>query len=212
MQPTDRAAFATLMHGVYDFYGKDLSDFAISIWWEAMRPYDLAAVQQTMSRHLMNPDNGQWLPKPADVVKLMGGGTQDSALLAWAKVDRAVRSAGPYQSVVFDDPIIHAVVSDMGGWTELCSHDENEWPFRAKEFEHRYRGARLRANLGGYPGHLPGLAEMSNKDQSRPVAPPLMIGDPARCAQVAKGGSDEPRLSMMPMRALTDRVMETLQP
>src|SRR5260363_431940 len=77
--------FQALIQGVYDFYGKDLSRFTLSLWWCAMRPYDLAAVTDALNRHCVNPDTGQFLPKPADVVRMLGGSTQDAALIAWRK-------------------------------------------------------------------------------------------------------------------------------
>ena len=107
------------MVGVMSFYGKDLSRFALDVWWSALRNYDLAAVTQAFNRWLSNPDQGQFQPKPADVIKMLSGSTQDKAFAAWAKVDRAVRSVGAYASVAFDDPIIHRVIHDMGGWVGL---------------------------------------------------------------------------------------------
>lgn len=198
MQPTDPQAFKALLQGVHDFYGKELSEFAIGVWWEAMRPYDFAAVKDALNRHAVNPDNGQFLPKPADVVKLIGGGTQDGALVAWAKVDRAVRAVGAYKSVVFDDAIIHRVIEDMGGWVQICGLKEDEWPFRAKEFENRYRGYRIKGQIGAYPHQLIGLAEGHNTGRYA-VAPPVMVGDSGRCQVVHRGGSDLPAVSFKPL-------------
>ena len=67
---------------------------------------DLRAVADALNRHAVNPDNGQFLPKPADIVRLINGNTVDRALVAWSTVERAIRSTGPYQSVVFDSPEI----------------------------------------------------------------------------------------------------------
>lgn len=203
MQPSDSQAFKTLLQGVHSFYGKDLSEFALSVWWEAMRPFDFAAVRDALNRHAVNPDNGQFAPKPADVVRLLQGSTQDSALVAWAKVDRAMRSVGPYASVVFDDAVIHRVLHDMGGWVALSKFDENEWPFRAKEFENRYRGYATRT-LEAWPPRLIGIAEAENARAGRDGRTQIvMIGDKARCEAVAAGGTDTPLLSMQPARGET---------
>lgn len=200
MDEGQRKEFYSHIASVYAFYRADSSPFALGVWWEAMRPFDFAAVKGALNRHAVNPDNGQFLPKPADVVKLMGGGTQDAALVAWSKVDRAVRGAGPYQSVVFDDPLVHMVIQDMGGWIQLCSHDEDEWPFRAKEFENRYRGYRVRWQADAHPTHLMGIAEAHNLEKSQAVKPPLMIGDARRCAVVFSGGDNAPRIGLQPLR------------
>jgi len=115
----DRQDFKKMLEVIFDSYQRDLSEGVLELWWTLMQPYDAPAVRDAFNRHCVNPDNGQFCPKPADVVKLIGGGTMDGALIAWSKVDRAMRTIGPYETVVFDDPIIHAVLSDMGGWIEL---------------------------------------------------------------------------------------------
>jgi len=85
MTEADREPFFTLLGDVYAFYRTDFSTFVGRVWWTAMQPYDLAAVNDAMGRHCANPDTGQYLPKPADVVRMLQGSTQDSALVAWAK-------------------------------------------------------------------------------------------------------------------------------
>ena len=59
--------------------------------------------------------------------------------MAWSKAYKAICSYGRRNSVVFDDPTIHAVIADMGGWIEFAGMSEEEMPFRAREFEKRYR-------------------------------------------------------------------------
>ncbi len=195
MQQADHNAFKTVMHGVYALYGKDISPGVMDIWWGAMRPFDFAAFRDAMNRHATDPDRGQFLPKPADVIRLMVGSTQDTALIAWAKVDRAVRSVGTYVSVVFDDPIIHAVISDMGGWVSMGQRGEDEWPFVAKEFETRYRGYRTRGTPGQYPRTLTGIAESGNALTGFKTQPPVLIGDERGAQAVLAAGSAQPKLT-----------------
>lgn len=196
MRQSDTAEFARLLGGVFALYSKELSQTLIGIWIAALQPYELAAVRDAFNRHAVNPDNGQWLPKPADIVKLIDGGTQDAALVAWAAVDRAVRSIGAYQSVVFDDPIVHAVLADMGGWIELCKMTDHEHPFKAKEFVTRYRGFKLRAGIISYPKSLPGITEATNGFNGFESDPPVLIGDPEKAAQIYSAGTSAPRLQM----------------
>jgi hypothetical protein len=94
MKQSDFAAFQQGMAGVYSFYNRTIDNFSLQIWWKALSGFDLATVQEAFSRHLMNPDSGQYLPKPADIMKMLGGTTQDAALIAWTKVDKAVRTVG----------------------------------------------------------------------------------------------------------------------
>lgn len=196
MRPSDFADFRSLMKGVHDFYARDLSEFSLSVWWESMRSFDLPAVQQALNRHVMNPDTGQFMPKPADAVRMLAGRTVDSAQVAWAKVDRALRTIGTYRTVVFDDPLIHRVLSDMGGWVQLGAKTEEDWPFVAKEFETRYRGFAMRGERPEYPRSLPGITEAENGRNGFSADPPALIGDARACESVMVGGSDKPLLGV----------------
>ena len=126
MHNNDQNAFCKGLSGVYAFYGKQVSTFAVDVWWQALKAFDLPAVTEAFNRHLVNPDTGQFLPKPADIVRMLRGTTQDSALIAWTKVDKAVRHVGPWCDVVFDDALIHRVLHDMGGWASLGVKNEKE--------------------------------------------------------------------------------------
>ena len=200
MIESDRKEFFPLIAGVYAFYRQAFSDFAGGVWWEAMKPYDFDAVKQAMNRHAVNPDAGQFLPKPADVVRMLQGSTQDSALVAWAKVDRAVRVVGTHRSVAFDDPLIHRVVTEMGGWIQLGTKNDKEWPFVQNEFVNRYRGYRSRSETPEFPPVLAGIAESSNgKNLVAHVEPPTLIGDSVMAQKVMRGGTYMPILGIQQM-------------
>lgn len=209
MKPNDRPAFGQLLSGVYAFYGKEASDFALSVWWQAMSPFDFKAVADALNRHCVNPDTGQFLPKPADVVKMLQGSTQDAALVAWAKVDRGVRTVGTYRSVAFDDPLIHRVLTEMGGWIELGRKNEEEWPFVRNEFVNRYRGYRMRSEIPEYPPHLVGMAEAQNAKSGFQVEAPLLLGNPDAAAEVARRGTNAPLLTVTAMSQQTPKLTQS---
>ncbi len=192
MKPSDSAEFFSLISNVYAFYRQDYSDFVGQVWWGAMKVFELAAVRDALGRHAANPDAGQFLPKPADVVKMLEGSTQDAALLAWHKVDKAVREVGTYASVAFDDALIHRVVFEMGGWVSLGTKDESEWPFLRNEFVNRYRGYRGRSQVPEYPPLLIGIAETTNTRAGFQSQGPVLIGNADAARAVVAGGSDTP--------------------
>lgn len=187
----DRQGFFVLLADVHAFYNRDLSEFSGEVWWNALRPFDFPAVREAFSRHCVNPDSGQFAPKPADIVRMLGGSTQDLALVAWSKVDKAVRQVGTYATVVFDDPLIHRVLQDMGGWISLGLKTEHEWPFVAKEFENRYRGYSMRNEKPEYQRFLVGSAEAQNNQNGQKSQPPVLIGSPEAAKRVIQGGSDK---------------------
>lgn len=182
--------FATLITGLADYYKQEISRAVLGLYWEGMRQYDYAAIEKACWAHTQNPDTGMWMPKVADIVKMLAGRTDDQAKIAWAKVDRAVRTVGIYQDVAFDDGLIHRVIADMGGWVALNGKSEDEWPFVAKEFETRYRGFRMRGNMPEYPGHLVGMASSQNACAGiQHKADIMLIGERQAAIAVIKSGS-----------------------
>lgn len=199
MQATDKSAFVRALAGVYALYRVELSEAVIGIWWQAMHAYELPAIVDAFGRHSMNPDTGQFLPKPADVVKMLQGSTLDSAQTAWTKLQRAVERVGTYASVCFDDPIINAVVSDMGGWIQHGQASDKELPFKQKEFEARYRGYKARGGVDSYPRYLRGIADQVNVSNGYAEGTPVLVGDAKKAALVYRGGGDSVRLTLTPL-------------
>lgn len=191
MKADDDKPFAVLLGSVYELYNRTLSAAIIAMWWEALSPYDLAAVREALNRHAMNPDAGQFIPKPADVVRELGGTTADVSALAWAKVVRGARDFGCYDSVAFDDPLVHQTLDELGGWTWFGRQTTKEMPFIEKRFKDSYR-AYLRRGLPADARqitHLPGIIEEHNSSISgAEVQAPKLIGHPARAKLIASGG------------------------
>lgn len=188
--------FAKTLLAVADYYGKELSENVVDLYWNGLREYDLASVKRALWAHVRNPDTGQWMPKIADIAKVTQGRTDDQAAIAWSKVDQAVRRVGTYQCVVFDDAVIHRVILDMGGWVYIGAKDEKEWPFVAKEFQNRYRGYRMRDETPEYPPVLIGMANAHNSKQGFREHPPILVGDERKATSVRLGGTTAPLLGM----------------
>ena len=132
MQSTDIQPFLGLMRGVGEIYDRDVTEFMTNAYWETLKRFPLADVKRAFNRHVQNPTNGQFWPKPADLIRLLDGDPESRAMIAWRKVLDAIEGAGPYQTVVFDDPIIHMALENLGGWLEICKVTDHELPFLAK--------------------------------------------------------------------------------
>lgn len=189
MQTNDMPNFLILMTGLGALYGKPINEPLVDIYWRALQRFDFASVKEAFQAHVDNPDSGQYMPKPADVVRYLEGSSRTQALQAWSRVVKAIGSIGSYQSVVFDDPIIHAVVAEMGGWVQLCKVKEDELPFKANEFEKRYAGYVLHPPEK-YPKQLTGILEQQNSIQGYEVKPPTLIGDQQKALLVYQGGGE----------------------
>jgi hypothetical protein len=189
MTEQDRPHFAALMTGWADYYRTPLSRTALDIYWNLLRQYDLEAVNQAMQRHASRPDKeGTFMPKASDLTVMLVGRSNDQAAQAWAKVDRAVRTVGTWDDVVFDDPLIHVVVAELGGWAWLGNQTDKEWPFVEKRFCAVYQGYRMRGEQPPHAGILTGIANAHNAASGQRRLPAVMIGDPVCCTRVARAG------------------------
>lgn len=197
MTRNDSMRFAKALVALAEYYGRELSEGVIDLYRQGLQQYDIGAIEAAIGRHLQNPDSGQWMPKIADIVRMIEGTTQDAAALAWAKVMRAVGSVGQYQSLAFDDALIHLAIDDLGGWPKLCQTTEDELPFLAKRFETTYRAYRRRGDdVPPHPRYLVGISEMSNVAAGQKSDPPRLVGDRDKAQAVLAGGSDAPRLAV----------------
>lgn len=194
MRNEDREALTAMLAKVMSVYSKQITTGFVDIFFDALSGYDLESVRRGLNAHVQNPDSGQFPPKPADIVRLIDGTSADQGMQAWSRVDKAVRRVGPYQSIVFDDPIVHRVLEEMGGWIKLCnSPSEEDYKFQGLEFARRYRAYVIAGGPGNeYPRHLIGMSEAENNvgGFKRHLPPPVLIGEESACVAVLRGGSD----------------------
>lgn len=184
----EAARFSQLMTALGELYGKPLTEALHEIYWLALESYSLEDIQKAIARHVHNPDCGQFMPKPADLIRALEGDTESQSKLAWSKVEKALKHHGPYQTVVFDDPYIHAVISDMGGWVFFGSVTDIDWKFMAQDFEKRYR-AYAQNPTSQFPPKLIGMAESHNRIIHKQIPEPILIGDSAKARKILETGN-----------------------
>lgn len=195
MKPADMERFAQLITDVLAFYGQTPSKFALSVWWQACQPFEYDAVQRALGRHAMDPEVGQFAPKPADLVRQMQGTPTDRAARAWSVLLDSASRIGAYTDVVFDDPIIHAVVADLGGWPAVCRTDAGQLSYLQHRFTEAYRAYTHRGGPDAWPSRLAGDRSPDEVYRSRglPPPPPVLVGDAAKARKVMEGGSEGAR-------------------
>lgn len=186
----DLSRFAALIIGVGEVCGKSFTPTAIDVYWSVLKAFKYEEVDQAVKLHLGNPDVGRFLPKPADIIMFIEGSSQNQALRAWTKVISTAQRIGVYTSVAFDDPLIHAVGEDMGGWRVFCAIKDEQLPFVRREFQDRYRGYVINKPLR-HPKYLTGLIEHQNSIGGYNYDPPILIGDKAKAKQVIATGTQQ---------------------
>lgn len=194
----EKKRFASLMTALADYYEKSLSKGVLALYWEGLRQYDYDAIEKAAWAHTQLPDEaGRWMPKVSDLNKMLAGRTTDQGQIAWSKVDRAVRTVGPYADVAFDDPVIHRVIQEMGGWVLINSKDDKEWPFVAKEFVMRYQGYKMSGEVPDHERYLIGMATAQNQAAGiyNELPQIRLLGNIEKAKQIASGKAAPKQLS-----------------
>jgi hypothetical protein len=201
MKADDLERFQDLLTDALAFWRQDVSTFALSVWWEACRPFEFEQVRKALSAHAVDPERGRFPPMPSDVVKALQGTMVDRSLIAWGKLLDAMQRVGAYNSVSFDDGAIHAAVVDMGGWPAVCRSKFEDMPHMQRRFCELHRAYSARPDIP-YPPRLVGEFESTNRAAGKRVAPPLLVGDPKKAQQVMALGVDGGKTTITALDAL----------
>lgn len=202
-----------MLTAVCELYGKKISVTLLSLYWSALERFSLDDVRRAITHHVNNANVGQFMPKPADIVRYLEGDSETHALQAWAKVESAIRKVGSYASIVFDDPIIHVVIVEMGGWPVLCGTSIAEMPFRANEFMKRYQSYHHK-KPAQFPRYLPGIFEHSNQTNGHGdyQVIPVLVGDDRLALAVLKEGCNSIHIPIHHDHSLAIDVLKKMIP
>ena len=190
MRPDQYPAFSDTLTSALSFYRADVTPFMLDVWWQACQGFDIEQVAKALTAHAMDPDHGHFAPKPADIVRQLGGTATDRAMLAWGKLLNAMQSVGAYTDVVFDDPAIHAVVEDLGGWVKVCRGETKDLGYLQHRFCEAHRAYCGRREFD-FPRLLRGDRAPDEAFARRGLPPPkpAVVGDKSKAMQVYATGS-----------------------
>lgn len=205
MKQIDRAAFGQLVTDVLAYYRQDASNFVLDLWWSACHGFELEQISAAMQRHCIDPERGQFAPKVADLARILQGTATDRAAIAWGKVHEAMSAVGGYSDVVFDDPAIHAVIEDLGGWPKVCRTDLEELSYLQHRFCEAHRAYTGRGHFE-YQRRLAGDRSPDFEYTSRglPLPRPALIGEQKRAIAVLSNGNAAGKtlISSLPAKAM----------
>ena len=207
MQSSDKRDFMSALEATYEIYhpNEKPSTAMLTMYFSALSHLTLDDFKAGVNIHVRDTDQGQFMPKPADILRGIQGNKGTQAEQAWTKVDKAIRCVGGNQTVVFDDRLIHAVIEDMGGWITLSSCDSKEYPFKHNEFVKRYSGFINKAPER-IPPKLIGAEEMHNAGEglTRFIPKPVLIGNQEEALQVLQNENGSGRVGITSMQDLGD--------
>jgi hypothetical protein len=125
--------FAKTLAAAGVIHNREVSEFLIDVYLEALKGYDISDCTQALNRLIKT---SKFMPKPADILEALEGDTHAQALTAWPEVERLARNSSEAES---NDPITQSVVLEMGGWSRFGRAQYSEYPFLQREFIDRYK-------------------------------------------------------------------------
>jgi hypothetical protein len=160
MDLADSDEFTRRLVGLGELFAANLTPVKQALYFEALRdlPFDLVV-------HALNVaiKTQTFMPKPAELRRLVVGDDEDAAERAWMAFRKAMRWVGSYVSVVIADPALgEAIVAVFGSWPAACQLELSPemWAAKRKEFGRVYRVLLNRGLDGAW--YLPGICEQQN--------------------------------------------------
>ena len=157
-----------------DYYKETLSEGDINLWLRDLSPFSFDDILSAFGKWRQSSDR---MPKISNIVEIIRGSEEDLALAALIKVENAMSRYGSYTTVVFDDPIIHAVIPELGGWVRTCRLSENEFTWWKKDFRERYQHHLRYGTLTNLPPKLLGIFDEKNLLFGEKPQKPKVVGN-----------------------------------
>lgn len=103
------------------------------------------------------------IPSPAEIREFCLGYKERDLIVKAAeakqKLKNTIAEIGAYETIVFDDPVLHLIVQDLGGWIKTCGLSEKELEDYFKfKYENLYKSYATRQN-SSIPLKLKGIHE-----------------------------------------------------
>lgn len=192
----NKLEFAIALKPIEVITGKKFTEDQINIYHmlikTTLEDLQKGIIKLCMERKFTN------IPTPAEILEYCNGTKLDldgQALIAANKLKKAIRGIGKYESVAFDDYLIHKVIkASYGSWVKICKIDLDELEtFLKWDFGKLYKTYATYKNLEDLPIYLVGSHEASNLAlQTTPKI--KYIGDKQKCLKWQTVLSDNNKL------------------
>ena len=144
---------------------------------------------------------------PVGTVLANAGGVsvQGAPLLAWGAVRDAISRVGAYESPDFGDPVVNAVIRNLGGWPQVCETRTSKMEWLEKRFCETYSAIRSAPLDADATARLPGLTEVANGRMG--YTEPIRVAH-VRCLTVDTGGDEPVRFGVIPAKEVRKRGLD----
>ncbi len=191
MNINDKKQFATMWTEACALYGRSVTTNGLSLVFSILEKYTIEQVSKAISLHAQDSVNGRFPILPTHVISHIEGQANERGGSAWQKLINAMERVGSYEDVVFDDPIIHAIVESEGGWQRLSGMTYDDLKYVQNRFMQQYPQYVSKSGQFDYPKILGGSINSDRSAQGLEKHTPKMIGNQQKCLSVLENGSDK---------------------
>jgi len=203
MNKSDKRKFVEVLTSLSDLYDASISENSIQLYWDILQKYSIDEFVLSAKAHA---STSKWMPKPSDFIDSLESATpssEEKAIVAWAAVTSSTRSIGGNTSVRFDDPLIHAVIRSLGGWSGLCASSATYFQTTMRrQFIATYQSMYNLCVLGL---KVDGLLPLQGRDRGRevevktqiPSGPQHLLLKEQEKELLTEGGTDDSRVKRL---------------
>lgn len=173
--------FLQALAALSEAVSQDISDAKLKIYAKALEDMPVEDIERACWQIIRTRTTATF-PKVAEIREAVYGKSDDHAQLALNKIEAGIEryGNGHADTVVFDDPYIHATIHQLGGWIKVSAiFWESEWPFYRKDVLRTY-SALCRTPLSqlDVPAQLVGWHDLNNQGNGiKHTSKVKLIGD-----------------------------------
>jgi len=161
MKKQDLKRFLNAMAAMEQNFFTECSEEKTKLYFNMLSDLSIEEFEAAVYK-IINESLYRSFPTIGMIRQALYGSIEDQATIAWYKVIVAMKTLGAYESIEFDDAVIHSVIEFLGGWPKLCRTTEDEMKWKEKEFVNLYKVLRGRQK---HPQYTKGLIELSNRER-----------------------------------------------
>lgn len=143
MTDSDQQKFAELMYLLGEAFDKEPSATKVELYFTALKDLPIETVSLACSNIVKTRKITGTFPLVAEILEAAQEPQDDMdtrIAVAWDKLQYALCRHGAYDTVIFDDPVIHQILKSWGGWVKWSSEiTDAELKWARKDFAVLYK-------------------------------------------------------------------------
>ena len=130
---------------VMSTYSHHMTVFEARVWKTIIDSVPSEAFMLFLQRHFLS---SKFRPTPSDAAVALGIGGSVDPTLAYAELERAVRTVGPYKVPEINDPVLRSAINQLGGWAHVNEQmPDPSQQYLIKAFRDRFDAAYRLASV-----------------------------------------------------------------